>query len=190
MKICVYSITVNFYSGSLSNSFLDKPPKYSMFYSIFYFYFSSISLSLSKRFIYLLLLSKYLAYAFIWGRFIHNGDGKEFMYITNKVFKWLFITIWFSWNNTILLIYLFYLFLWKASLMIPFSPKNKAPCSIFYTMKRKKVKITFLSFWLHGNFFDILLVFISFLQTYYDIYFLYILSFHFSLFQINFCIYL
>ena len=25
---------------------------------------------------YLLFLSKYLAYTFIWGSFIHNGDGK------------------------------------------------------------------------------------------------------------------
>ena len=26
---------------------------------------------------YLLFLSKYLAYAFIWGSLVHNGDGKE-----------------------------------------------------------------------------------------------------------------
>ena len=42
----------------------------------------------------------------------------------------------------------------------------------------------------HDNFFDILLVFVFFLQTYYDIYFFHTLSFYFFLLQINFCIYL
>ena len=41
-----------------------------------------------------------------------------------------------------------------------------------------------------GNFFDILLVLVSFLQTYYDICFFHILSFCFFLIQISFCIYL
>ena len=38
--------------------------------------------------------------------------------------------------------------------------------------------------------FDILLVFVSFLQTYYDTYSFHILSFYFFLLQISFCIYL
>ena len=40
-----------------------------------------------------------------------------------------------------------------------------------------------------GNFFDILLVFVFFLQTYYDICFFQIFSFHFYLLQISFVIY-
>ena len=46
---------------------------------------------------------------------------------------------------------------------------------------------TFLSC---NNFFDILLVSVSFLQTYYDTYSSRILSFYFFLLQISFCIYL
>ena len=42
----------------------------------------------------------------------------------------------------------------------------------------------------HDKFFDILLAFVSFLQTYYDIYFSHILFFYFFLFQLSFCIYL
>ena len=73
--------------------------------------------------------------------------------------------------------------------MMPFPPKYTASCSMFYTMKKKKKKIKFfiLIFWYHGNFFDVLLVFVSFLQTYYGICFFHILFFYFYLFQINFC---
>ena len=38
--------------------------------------FLNISLSLTKRFMQLLFLSKYLACAFTCGIFMHNGDGK------------------------------------------------------------------------------------------------------------------
>ena len=55
-------------------------------------------------------------------------------------------------------------------------------------MKRKKVKVFYLIFWLLDNFFGILLVLVSFLQTC-DISFFHIVSFYFFL-QINFCIFL
>ena len=42
----------------------------------------------------------------------------------------------------------------------------------------------------HSNFFDILLAFVFFLQTYYDICFFHIISFCFFLLQISFSIYL
>ena len=44
-------------------------------------------------------------------------------------------------------------------------------------------------FYPYDNLFDILLVFVSFLQTYYNVYFFHILFFYFFPFQINFCIY-
>ena len=56
-----------------------------------------------------------------------------------------------------------------------------------YYQIHEKMKLCFL-FQPHGSFFDILLVFVFFLQTYYDIYFFHILSFYFFLLQINFCI--
>ena len=55
-------------------------------------------------------------------------------------------------------------------------------------MKRKKVKVFYLIFWLLDNIFGILLVLVSFLQTC-DISFFHVLSFYFFL-QINFCVFL
>ena len=93
---------------------------------------------------YLLFLSKYLAYAFIWGSLIHNGDGKELpscLYII----KYLNASLLYDFlsDNAILLIsplliLIGFLFVWKAFLTISFSPKYKAFCSIFYAVKRKK----------------------------------------------------
>ena len=60
----------------------------------------------------------------------------------------------------------------------------------FCTMEKKKSKCFILIFSPHGNFFDILLVFVFFLRTYYDICFNHIFAFHFFLLQISFCIYL
>ena len=108
------------------------------------------SLSLTKTPIYLLFLSKYLAYAFIWGSFIHYGAGKELplclypiRYLNVSLLPYEFLS-----DNTILLIstsliFLGLLFLWKAFLIISFSPKYKASCSILHTMKRYIFLISF-----------------------------------------------
>ena len=56
-------------------------------------------------------------------------------------------------------------------------------------MKRKKVNIFYFNFLVTRKFFWYFLVFVSSLQTYYDIYFFYILSLYFFLLQIIFCIY-
>ena len=74
--------------------------------------------------------------------------------------------------------------------MVPFSLKYTASCSMFSTMKRKKVKFFILIFLSRGNFFDILLVFISVLQIHYSICFFHILAFYFYLLQVNFYNYL
>ena len=77
---------------------------------------------------------------------MHNGDGKALpsclypIKYLNQSLSYDFLS-----NNAIPLIstsltLTSFLFLWKAPLIIPFSPKYKASCSIFYTMKRKKVK--------------------------------------------------
>ena len=52
---------LSLYTGSLLNSFLIKL----LILFHIYEYFFNISISLTKRFMYLLFLSKYLAYAFI-----------------------------------------------------------------------------------------------------------------------------
>ena len=56
-------------------------------------------------------------------------------------------------------------------------------------MKRKKVNIFYFNFLVTRKCFWYFLVFVSSLQTYYDIYFFYILSLYFFLLQIIFCIY-
>ena len=63
-----------------------------------------------------------------------------------------------------------------------------------YTIKLK-LKNYFIHYYIEtlqprDNFFDILLVFAFFLQTYFGICFFHILSFYFFLLQISFCIYL
>ena len=63
-----------------------------------------------------------------------------------------------------------------------------------YTIK-SQLKNYFIHYYIEtflprDNFFDILLVFVSFLQTYCGICFFHILSFYFFLLQISFCIYL
>ena len=73
--------------------------------------------------------------------------------------------------------------------MMLFPPKCTASCSIFILLKEKKSKFFILIFQHHGNVFDILLVFVSFLQTYYDIFFFHIFAFHFIVLEIRFCIY-
>ena len=54
---------------------------------------------------YLLLLSKYLAYAFIWGCFTHNGDEKALPWCLYPI-KYLNESLPYSflWDNTISLI--------------------------------------------------------------------------------------
>ena len=103
---------------------------------------------------YLLFLSKHVAYTFIWGSFTHNGDGKALPLYLYPI-KYLKESLLFDvlWDNTISLIstsliLMDLLFLLKALLMMPFSPKHTACCSTFYTMKRK----FFLIFWSHGDF--------------------------------------
>ena len=65
-------------------------------------------------------------------------------------------------------------------------------CFLFHVLhnEKKKSQIFAVIFWSHGNFFDILLVFVSFLQIHYGVCFFHILSFYFCLLQINFSIYL
>ena len=60
------------YTGLLLNSFLIEQ----LILVYISKYFSNIYLLLTKGFIYLLFLSKYLAYAFVWGSFTNNSDGK------------------------------------------------------------------------------------------------------------------
>ena len=51
---------------------------------------------------YLLFLSKYLAYAFIWGSFTHNGDGKALpLYLYPLKYLNESLSYGFLWNNTI-----------------------------------------------------------------------------------------
>ena len=123
-------------------------------------YFSSISLSLSKRFMYLLFLSRHLAYAFLWGSFILNGAGKALplciypiKYLNNSSLPYYFVL-----DNTVLfistsLIWIDFLFLWKLISIIPYSPKSKAFCFIFYAVKIKKVKIFYFNFLVIRQFF-------------------------------------
>ena len=112
-------------------------------------YFFNISLSLTKRIMYLLLLSKYLTYAFIWRSFIHNGDGKALPLCLYPVKYLNESSIYdFLWDDTISsisasLILMGFIFLWKALLMMPFSPLYTASCSKSYTMKKKSQNIYF-----------------------------------------------
>ena len=101
---------------------------------------------------YLLLLSKYLAYAFIWGSFTNNGDRKALPLCLYPI-KYLSESLLydFLYDNTISSIYtslilMGYLFLWKSLLMIPFSSKYTASCFMFYTIKRKKNQIFYFNF--------------------------------------------
>ena len=60
---------------------------------------------------------------------------------------------------------------------------------------KSQLKIYFICYYIetflpHDNFFDILLIFVFFLQTYRDICSSHILSFYFFFLQISFCIYL
>ena len=68
----------------------------------------------------LLFLSKHLAYAFIWGIFKHNGDGKALPLCLYPI-KYLneSLPYDFLWDNTISsistsLILMSFLFLWKS----------------------------------------------------------------------------
>ena len=51
---------------------------------------------------------------------------------------------------------------------------------LYYEKKSQKSKFFISIFWSRGNFFDILLIFAYFLQTYYDTYFFHILFMFFS----------
>ena len=77
---------------------------------------------------YLSFLSKYFVYAFIWGSFISNGDGKVLPSCLHsmKKPKWIFTD--FLSDHAILsistsLILMDLLFLWKALFMMSFSLK-------------------------------------------------------------------
>ena len=63
-------------------------------------------------------------------------------------------------------------------------------CTIKPQLKNYFIHYYIETFLRHNNFFDILLVFVSFLRTYCEICFFHILSFYFYLLQISFCIYL
>ena len=125
-------------------------------------FFSSFS-SLTKRFMHLLFLSKCLKYTFIWANFMHNGDGKAL-----------------------------------PSCLYPIKYLNKSLLNVFLSdnvvsLNRYFIYIKSFLFYFFGLtvfFFYILLVFISSLQTYYDIYSFSILSFYFFLLHMHFYIYL
>ena len=94
----------------------------------------------------LLFLSKYLACAFIWGSFMHNGDGKALPSCLYSI-KYLNESLLsdFLFDNAILLIstsliLIGFLFLWKALLMMLFSPKCMSSCSIFILWKKETAK--------------------------------------------------
>ena len=127
---------------------------------------------------------------------MHKGDGKALpscpylIKYLNESLPYDFLS-----DNAILLISTSLIligFLMKSAFNNPIFSKMYGFLFHFYTMKRKKKikKIFILIFWPDSNFFDILLVFVSFLQTYYDIWFFYIFAFHFFLLRISFCIYL
>ena len=131
---------LSLYIGSLLNYFLIKL----LILSNISEYFLNISLSSSKKIMYLLFSSKHLAYAFIWGRSAHNGDGKALALCFHPI-KYLneSLLYGFFYNNTISLIsssliLMGLLFLRKALLMMPFSLKYTASCSMFCTIKGKK----------------------------------------------------
>ena len=99
---------------------------------------------------YLLFPSKHLAYAFIWGSFMNNGDGKALpsclypIYYLNESLPCDFLS-----DNGILLIstsliLIGFLLLWKVLLMMLFSPKCTASCSIFILWKEKKPTTFFI----------------------------------------------
>ena len=101
---------------------------------------------------YLLFLSKYLAYAFIWGGFVHNEDGKALPSCLYRI-KYLNESLLsnFLSDNAILLIstsliLIAVLFLWKALLMMLLSPKYTASCSIFILWKENKSNFFILIF--------------------------------------------
>ena len=101
---------------------------------------------------YLWFFSKYLEYAFIWGSFMHNGDEKTLPSCLYPI-KYLneSLSYDFSSDNALLLISMSliligFLFLWKALLMMPFSPKYTASCSVSILWKEKKSKFFILFF--------------------------------------------
>ena len=82
-----------------------------------------------ERFIYLLFLSKYFVYAFIWGSFTYNGDAKALpsclypIKNLNESLPYDFLSDYFILSISTSLILMGLLFLWKALFMMPFSPK-------------------------------------------------------------------
>ena len=120
---------------------------------------------------YLLFLSKYFVYAFVWGSFTHNGDGKVLslclypIKYLNESLPYDFLSDNFILSLSTSLILMELLFLWKSLLMMPFSLKQTATCYMFYTMKRKKSQ-NFLFYFvsLAVIFFDILLVLFLFFR--------------------------
>ena len=115
MKNCVFSIITNFYFSF--NVFIIMQwftiklffNKLLILYHIALYFFSN-SLLWTKRFIYLLLLSKYLTYPFIWGSFMHNGIGRALVSLIYPI-KYLnkhFLSYKYFLDNTILLVSTFF----------------------------------------------------------------------------------
>ena len=106
---------------------------------------------------YLLFLSKYLAYVFIWGSFMHNGDGKVLTSCLYPI-KYLneSLSSDFLSHNAILLIstlflvftYRFFVFMKSAFNDAIFSETNIFLLH-FYTMKKKSQNFffNFLASW-------------------------------------------
>ena len=113
------------------------------------------------------------------------------MNLYHVIFYLLFMVFFYFFNIYFVNINKFFVFMKSAFNDAVFS-KMYSFLFHFYTMKRKEVKIFCFNFlvsrYYYYYFFDIL-VFVSFLLTYYGIFFFHIPSFYFFLIQINFCIY-
>ena len=139
---------LSLYTGSLFNSFLVK---LLILFHIFKYYFSTFS-SLTKWFMYLLFLSKYLAYAFIWEIFMQNGDRKALLSCLYQI-KYLNESLPYDFlsDNVLLLIstsliLIGFLLLWKALLMIYFLQNVRLLVPFLYNGKKKKSKFLILIF--------------------------------------------
>ena len=136
-------IYLSLYTGSLLNYFLNKR----LILLHILWYFSGISLSLTKKFISLLLLSKYLEYPFIWGSFIHNGAGKTLplciysIKYLNELYYYLIL------YQVILFFNIYFIIInWYLICMKGIFTKLKAFCFIFVQCKEKSQKLFMLIF--------------------------------------------
>ena len=99
------------------------------------------------------------------------------IYISNEVFVWIFITIqfflWQLYSFNVYVINTNWSFVYmKFGFNNVFSTEIQNFFPQFYSMEWKKSKKFMVIFWLHGNFFDILLIFVFLSSEIFFIYFL------------------